>query len=452
MGAEHDTMDPRPPALDGRAAAARALPPLARTAATSRWSTTPTPTSPGSPSSCWRCNSVDPFIAGARRLVASCGSHADLTRARGTARRVLLRISEGSRMSASTLHSATLHVSDLDVWFGTRQVLHGIDLTVQPGRRIGLVGENGSGKSTLLRAIAGTLPARALVTGAIDRPDDLAMLGQEPPFARRPDHRGGARRRARAAAADGRRRRAALARADRRLRRAPHRRRTPRRWTARSPTTPGTPTAGPRRPRSGSGSGPWTRRRRIGTLSGGQRTRLALATLMTTRPACLLLDEPTNHLDDDAIELLSAFLRDLPGVVLLASHDRVLLDDVCTDLFDLDPRRTAARHRRAGRAPLRRRLDGVRGAPRGGAPALGGDVRRAAGGAGPAPGRDPDRHLGDRAQPAAARQRQVHLRLQGRARRPDPGAPQEGRRAAPRGRRARAGAQAAAAAAAAGRR
>jgi macrolide transport system ATP-binding/permease protein len=77
--------------------------------------------------------------------------------------------------------------------------------------------------------------------------------------------------------------------------------------------------------------------RTIGTLSGGQRTRLALATLMTRRPDCLLLDEPTNHLDDGAIEVLTAFLRDLPGVVVLASHDRLLLDDVCTDLYDLDP-------------------------------------------------------------------------------------------------------------------
>ena len=74
----------------------------------------------------------------------------------------------------------------------------------------------------------------------------------------------------------------------------------------------------------------------VGTLSGGQRTRLALATIMTTRPSCLLLDEPTNHLDDDAIEVLTGFLRELPGVVVLASHDRVLLDDVCTDLVDLD--------------------------------------------------------------------------------------------------------------------
>jgi len=238
-------------------------------------------------------------------------------------------------MAATTL--PTLHLSDLDVWFGTRQVLHGIDLTAQPGRRIGLVGENGSGKSTLLRAIAGTLPVRGLVTGGIDRPDDLAMLGQEPAFGddqtigdvltgalsplRRmvseverlsrelSDDSDEAAPTAYAEALD-----VAVAHdawgADRRAEEAAER----------------------------LGLGSLARDRRIGTLSGGQRTRLALATLMTTRPGCLLLDEPTNHLDDEAIEILSVFLRGLPNVVLLASHDRVLLDDVCTDLFDLDPR------------------------------------------------------------------------------------------------------------------
>ena len=88
----------------------------------------------------------------------------------------MLRSREGSAMSASTI--SALRIGDLDVRFGTRQVLDGIELTAQPGRRIGLVGENGSGKSTLLRAVAGTLPARAVVTGTVDRPDDLAMLGQ----------------------------------------------------------------------------------------------------------------------------------------------------------------------------------------------------------------------------------------------------------------------------------
>jgi macrolide transport system ATP-binding/permease protein len=230
-----------------------------------------------------------------------------------------------------------LHVHDLDVWFDTRPVLRGIELTAQPGRRIGLVGENGSGKTTLLRAIAGTLPTRAAVSGTVDRPADLAMLGQEPAFAdgqtigdvlgdalaplRRmvteverlslqlSDDSDEPSESAYAVALD----RAVIHDAwdaDRRAEEAAER----------------------------LGLGVLDPGRRIGTLSGGQRTRLALATLMTTRPSCLLLDEPTNHLDDDAIDLVSAFLRDLPGVVLLASHDRVLLDDVCTDLFDLDPR------------------------------------------------------------------------------------------------------------------
>ena len=76
-------------------------------------------------------------------------------------------------MPASTTALATVRVSGLDVWFGTRRVLHDLDLTVSPGRRTGLVGENGSGKSTLLRALAGTLPSRAVVTGVVDAPGDL---------------------------------------------------------------------------------------------------------------------------------------------------------------------------------------------------------------------------------------------------------------------------------------
>jgi macrolide transport system ATP-binding/permease protein len=230
-----------------------------------------------------------------------------------------------------------LRVHDLDVSFSTRPVLRGIELTAQPGRRIGLVGENGSGKSTLLRAIAGSLPARAVVAGTVERPADLAMLGQEPAFA---DHQTVGDVLATALAplrrmvadverlsleltddSDGQFQAAYAVALDRAV--------VHDAWDA------------DRRAEEAAerlGLGVLDPGRRIGTLSGGQRTRLALATLMTTRPGCLLLDEPTNHLDDDAIDLLSAFLRDLPGVVILASHDRVLLDDVCTDLFDLDPR------------------------------------------------------------------------------------------------------------------
>jgi macrolide transport system ATP-binding/permease protein len=59
--------------------------------------------------------------------------------------------------------------------------------------------------------------------------------------------------------------------------------------------------------------------------------------MVARRPGCIVLDEPTNHLDASAMEFLEEFLTGLPGVVLLASHDRVFLDRVCTALVDLDP-------------------------------------------------------------------------------------------------------------------
>src|SRR6478735_9932783 len=77
---------------------------------------------------------------------------------------------------------APLVVAELSVTYPDRTVLSGVDLLAQPGRRIGLVGENGVGKSTLLRAVAGRLPVRARVSGSVTAPDDLVLLGQEPPF------------------------------------------------------------------------------------------------------------------------------------------------------------------------------------------------------------------------------------------------------------------------------
>ncbi|MEO7269153.1 MAG: ATP-binding cassette domain-containing protein, partial [Knoellia sp.] len=79
------------------------------------------------------------------------------------------------------------------------------------------------------------------------------------------------------------------------------------------------------------------RTRTVAQLSGGQRSRLALAALLTRRPECLVLDEPTNHLDDQALDHLESELNQLPGAVLVASHDRTFLDTVCTAVLDLDP-------------------------------------------------------------------------------------------------------------------
>ncbi len=224
-------------------------------------------------------------------------------------------------------------VRDLRVTYGARTVLDRFDLTAAPGRRVALVGENGAGKSTLLRAIAGRLPSSALVSGQITRPADLISLDQEPVFPGVADVAGVLARMLaplRDAVAELERLACRLhdpataARFAELLAWAEHHDA----WDA------------DRRARTLAdefGVGGLDAERSVESLSGGERTRLALAAALARRPAALLLDEPTNHLDDAALDLLANRLGDLDGVVIFASHDRVFLDDVATELIDLDP-------------------------------------------------------------------------------------------------------------------
>jgi ATP-binding cassette subfamily F protein 3 len=69
-------------------------------------------------------------------------------------------------------------------------------------------------------------------------------------------------------------------------------------------------------------------RQPVGTLSGGERTRLQLCLLMLSGANCLLLDEPTNHLDIDSMEVLESALETYDGTVIAISHDRYLLDRI----------------------------------------------------------------------------------------------------------------------------
>ena len=77
--------------------------------------------------------------------------------------------------------------------------------------------------------------------------------------------------------------------------------------------------------------------RKVRTLSGGERGRLALAKLSLSDANLLLLDEPTNHLDLPTQEVLESVLSDFPGTILLVSHDRYLIDSLASQIWDVDP-------------------------------------------------------------------------------------------------------------------
>nr|MBA3233935.1 ABC-F family ATP-binding cassette domain-containing protein [Propionibacteriales bacterium] len=218
---------------------------------------------------------------------------------------------------------------DLTKTYGDRVVLSGVDLVANPGQPLGVVGANGVGKSTLLRLLADVEPQDS---GDVRRPDDFGYLTQEPVFAP-----GATLAEVLAAAL------APLHDAVRSLQTLA--------FGLDDPATADTYADtlayaqhhdawdADRRVEVVSarlGLSRIERDRPVELLSGGERTRLALAALITRRPACVLLDEPTNHLDDDAITFLEEFLVTLPGVVVAATHDRDFLDHVCAVVVDLD--------------------------------------------------------------------------------------------------------------------
>ncbi|KRM04699.1 ABC transporter, ATP-binding protein [Lactobacillus kitasatonis DSM 16761 = JCM 1039] len=78
-----------------------------------------------------------------------------------------------------------------------------------------------------------------------------------------------------------------------------------------------------------------TWQKRIGSLSGGEKTRLAFVKLLLRKPALLLLDEPTNYLDLDTLDWLEGFLKNYSGAILVVSHDQYFLDHLATQIFEL---------------------------------------------------------------------------------------------------------------------
>jgi len=223
-----------------------------------------------------------------------------------------------------------LTVTGVVLRMGGRTLLDGADLTVDPGRRIGLVGRNGAGKSTLLKAIAGDIsvdggdirmssrarmaqvkqeapsgPASLIDTVLEADQERLALLAQVDRAARgeiSPEQVGALYERLQSIGAD-----AAPARAATIL--------------------------------AGLGFDVEAQARPLDSFSGGWRMRVALAAVLFSNPDLLLLDEPTNHLDLEATLWLESWLARFPGAALVVSHDQGLLDRSVQAIAHLDGRR-----------------------------------------------------------------------------------------------------------------
>ena len=187
---------------------------------------------------------------------------------------------------------------------GGKILFKGLDFTLSPGTRIGLMGPNGSGKTTLLKLLANEL---SLDQGTLKRADDLKVVYFDQ-----------------------------------------HRNQLPQHLTLREALSPNSDYVA-YHGHSIHING-WCKRflfspdildMPISQLSGGERARITIAHLMLQPADLLLLDEPTNDLDIPTLETLEESLMDFPGAVVLITHDRCMLDRICNTFLALgDPAQT----------------------------------------------------------------------------------------------------------------
>ncbi|MFY1696036.1 ABC-F family ATP-binding cassette domain-containing protein [Solwaraspora sp. WMMA2101] len=202
------------------------------------------------------------------------------------------------RLATARLGKQVYELDDVTAYAGEKLILDGLTWRIGPGDRIAIVGANGAGKTTLLRLLAGarTPQQGQLVTGATVRPaflsqelaelpGELRVLEAVEEVARRVVF--GDRELAATQFAE------MFGFTDRRL------------WTP------------------------------VGDLSGGERRRLQLLRLLAAEPNVLLFDEPTNDLDTDTLAALEDLLDSWPGTLIVASHDRYLIERVTDEVYGM---------------------------------------------------------------------------------------------------------------------
>ncbi len=231
------------------------------------------------------------------------------------------------------MSTASLRAAGVTVHRGRQLVLDAVDVSIDPGHRLGLVGPNGVGKSTLLAVLHGQLLPESGSVERRPRHATVGLLTQEPE--RRPDE----------TVRDMVARRTGVAAADIEL------------DAATEALAAGEPGADERYAVAldrwvSLGASDLTARletvwdelgldaarldRATDVLSGGEAARASLAVVMLARFDVLLLDEPTNDLDLDGLERLERFVVSSPQAMLIVSHDRAFLERVVTDVVEID--------------------------------------------------------------------------------------------------------------------
>ncbi|MCZ6723414.1 MAG: ATP-binding cassette domain-containing protein [Gammaproteobacteria bacterium] len=192
--------------------------------------------------------------------------------------------------------SSLIRLDKVIAGYGHKTVLSGIDFSLIPGERIGLLGLNGAGKSTFIKLLAGQIQAQG---GQVDKSKDLKVGYFAQHQLEQLDMEANAL--------------LILQRLDARL--------------------------SEREIRTYLGGFNFKNDKvlqTVGLFSGGEKARLVLALLIWQKPNLILLDEPTNHLDLEMRLALNQALQDFEGSVILVSHDRHLLRSVCDDLWLID--------------------------------------------------------------------------------------------------------------------
>ncbi|MBU5210238.1 ABC-F family ATP-binding cassette domain-containing protein [Heyndrickxia oleronia] len=239
-----------------------------------------------------------------------------------------------------------LQLNGIDKYYSGEQILSNISMKIEAGERVGLVGVNGAGKSTLLKIIAGEIPYD---NGEIHikKETKIGYLRQDSGLRDKLtiwnemmsvfDHLLQVEKELREL--EGMMANPAIMTDSNEYEKTMNRYANKSDWFMQNDGYE--KEAKIHRILNGMGFSDISTSTQINTLSGGQKTRLALAKILLQQPDLLILDEPTNHLDLQTLTWLENYLHSFVGTILIVSHDRYFLDSLVTSIYEIE--RTEAR-------------------------------------------------------------------------------------------------------------